>query len=144
MDLKDDSNESATAGTEVNQQKEKERRPMSTGSGLLESAIDKFAREGGFDDLPLKGKPIRIEDGDVLTSIMKNANYQPAWVELRKEIAADIKRLLDLQEPNAIPEAEVEAINQKIMKYNRIVPNPQLQKGLLSGIHLQAAYDKWE
>ena len=69
----------------------------------------------------------------MLTSIMKNANYQPAWVELRKEIAADIKRLLDLQEPNAIPEAEVEAINQKIMKYNRIVPNPQLQKDSCPG-----------
>ena len=58
---------------------------MSTSSGLLESAIDKFAREGGFDDSPLKGKPIKIEDGDVLTGIMKNANYQPAWVELRKK-----------------------------------------------------------
>lgn len=143
MDLNNNAKEMASAAEE-NQQKEKERRPMSTSSGLLESAIDKFAREGGFDDLPLKGKPIKIEDGDVLTSIMKNANYQPAWVELRKEIAADIKRLLDLQDPNAIPEAEVEAINQKIMKYNRIVPNPQLQKGLLSGSHLHAAYDKWE
>ncbi|MEF7441241.1 DUF1992 domain-containing protein [Paenibacillus lautus] len=143
MDLNNDTKEMASAAEE-NQQKEKERRPMSTSSGLLESAIDKFAREGGFDDLPLKGKPIKIEDGDVLTSIMKNANYQPAWVELRKEIAADIKRLLDRPEPNAVPEAEVEAINQKIMKYNRIVPNPQLQKGLLSGVHLHAAYEKWE
>ncbi|EGG34871.1 J-domain-containing protein [Paenibacillus sp. HGF5] len=143
MDLNNDAKEMAPAAEE-NQQKEKERRPMSTSSGLLESAIDKFAREGGFDDLPLKGKPIKIEDGDVLASIMKNANYQPVWVELRKEIAADIKRLLDLQDPNAIPEAEVEAINQKIMKYNRIVPNPQLQKGLLSGTNLHAAYDKWE
>ncbi|QOT10797.1 MULTISPECIES: DUF1992 domain-containing protein [unclassified Paenibacillus] len=143
MDLNNDAKEMASAAEE-NQQKEKEQRPMSTSSGLLESAIDKFAREGGFDDLPLKGKPIKIEDGDVLTSIMKNANYQPAWVELRKEIAADIKRLLDRPEPNAVPEAEVEAINQKIMKYNRIVPNPQLQKGLLSGVHLHAAYEKWE
>lgn len=143
MDLNNDAKEMASAAEE-NQQKEKERRPMSTSSGLLESAIDKFAREGGFDDLPLKGKPIKIEDGDVLTSIMKNANYQPAWVELRKEIAADIKRLLDRPEPNAVPEAEVEAINQKIMKYNRIVPNPQLQKRLLSGVHLHAAYEKWE
>lgn len=143
MELNNDAKEMASAAEE-NQQKKKERRPMSTSSGLLESAIDKFAREGGFDDLPLKGKPIKIEDGDVLTSIMKNANYQPAWVELRKEIAADIKRLLDRPEPNAVPEAEVEAINQKIMKYNRIVPNPQLQKGLLSGVHLHAAYEKWE
>ncbi|EFU39112.1 DnaJ-like, subfamily C, member 28, conserved domain protein [Paenibacillus vortex V453] len=143
MDVNKDPKESASAADE-DQHQEKERRPVSTSSGLLESAVDKFAREGGFDDLPLKGKPIKIEDGDVLTGIMKNANYQPAWIELRKEIAADIKRLLGRPEPNAIPEAELEAINQKIMKYNRMVPNPQLQKGLLSGMNLQAAYDKWE
>lgn len=143
MDLNDDPKESALA-PEEDQSEEKERRYMSTSSGLLESAVDKFAREGGFDDSPLKGKPIKIEDGDVLTGIMKNANYQPAWVELRKEIAADIKRLLDHPEPNAIPETEFEAINQKIIKYNRMVPNPQLQKGLLSEVNLHAAYDKWE
>lgn len=143
MEPNDDPKNSAPA-SEGDHSEEKERRHMSTSSGLLESAIDKFAREGGFDDSPLKGKPIKIEDGDVLTGIMKNANYQPAWVELRKEIAADIKRLLERPETTAIPETELEAINQKIIKYNRMVPNPQLQKGLLSEVNLHAAYDKWE
>jgi len=129
---------------EEDQNQENERRQMSTSSSLLESAIDRFAREGGFDDLPLKGKPIKIEDGDVLTGIMKNANYQPAWIELRKEIAADIKRLLDRSDPDMISESEYEAINQKIIKYNRTVPNAQLQKGLLSAVNLHAALDKWE
>jgi len=41
---------------EEDQNQENERRQMSTSSSLLESAIDRFAREGGFDDLPLKGK----------------------------------------------------------------------------------------
>jgi len=75
---------------------------------------------------------------------MKNANYQPAWIELRKEIAADIKRLLDRSDPDMISESEYEAINQKIIKYNRTVPNAQLQKGLLSAVNLHAALDKWE
>jgi len=146
MDRKnvDPTNSAAAPEPEEDQNKENERRQMSTSSWLLESAVDRFAREGGFDDLPLKGKPIKIEDGDVLTGIMKNANYQPAWIELRKEIAADIKRLLDLSDPSMIPESEFEAINQKIIKYNRTVPSPQLQKGLLSAINLHAALDKWE
>lgn len=143
MELNDNPKKSDFA-SEENQNKEDERRQMSTSNWLLESAIDEFARKGGFDDLPAKGKPIKIEDGDVLTGIMKNANYQPAWIELRKEIAADIKRLLDRADSNTLPETELEAINQKIMKYNRIVPNPQLQKGLVSEINLHAAYDKWE
>lgn len=94
-----------------NQNKENEQRQKSTSSRLLELAIDEFTRKCGFDDLPTKGKPIKIEDGNALTGIMKNANYQPAWVELRK-ITADIKQQL------------------KIMNYIRIVSNPLLQKGL--------------
>ncbi|ANY74886.1 DnaJ family domain-containing protein [Paenibacillus ihbetae] len=137
-------NAAAAPEPEEDQNQENQRRQMSTSSSLLESAIDRFAREGGFDDLPLKGKPIKIEDGDVLTGIMKNANYQPAWIELRKEIAADIKRLLDRLDPDMISESEYEAINQKIIKYNRTVPNAQLQKGLLSAVNLHAALDKWE
>ena len=43
--------------------KKKERRPMSTSGGLLESAIDKFAREGGFDDSPLKESRLRSKTG---------------------------------------------------------------------------------
>lgn len=145
MDRNVDLTKSAAAPeTEEDQNQENERRQMSTSSSLLESAIDRFAREGGFDDLPLKGKPIKIEDGDVLTGIMKNANYHPAWIELRKEIAADIKRLVDRSDPSMISESEYEAINQKIIKYNRTVPNSQLQKGLLSAANLHAALDKWE
>lgn len=142
MDLNDNPKEPASA-TDEHRNEEREQRHMSTSSGLLESAIDEFARKGGFDDLPLKGKPIKIENGDVLTGIIKNANYQPPWIELRKEIAADIKRLLDRKEANALPETEIEAINDKIMKYNRIVPNPLLQKGLVSAINLETAYEKW-
>lgn len=87
---------------------------------------------------------ITISKMNCLTGIMKNANYQPAWIELRKEIAAEIKRLLECADLNSIPEEELEVINQKIMKYNRIVPNQLLQKGLVSKINLHTAYEKWE
>ncbi|GAB6930967.1 hypothetical protein JCM10914A_49500 [Paenibacillus sp. JCM 10914] len=126
----------------MDEKDDNERRSTSTSGQLLESAIDEFARKGGFDDLPLKGKPIKIEDGDVLTGIMKNANYQPPWIVLRKEIVADIKRLLDRPD-NIFSDAELDDINEKIMKYNRTVPNPLLQKGLVSHSNLLDAVDKW-
>lgn len=140
MDLNDKQNEAAPEDIQNNK---KEKNRMSTSGWLLESAVDEFAKTGGFDDLPGKGKPIKIEDGDVLTGIMRNANYQPAWIELRKEIAADLKRITDRSGMNPSMEAELELINQKIRKYNRLVPNPLLQKGLVSGTNLHSAYDKW-
>ncbi|WP_106767498.1 DnaJ family domain-containing protein [Paenibacillus faecalis] len=143
MELNDNRKESMSS-SEENHKKDNEERQMSTSNSLVESAVGEFARKGGFDDLRAKGKPIKIEDGDVLTGIMKNANYQPAWIELRKEIAAEIKRLLECADLNSIPEEELEGINQKIMKYNRIVPNQLLQKGLVSKINLHTAYEKWE
>ena len=140
MDLNDKQKEAASEDIQNNKI---EKNRMSTSGGILESAVDEFAQNGGFDDLPGKGKPIKIEDGDVLTGIMRNANYQPAWIELRKEIAADLKRITDRSGMSPLMEAELEPINQKIRKYNRLVPNPLLQKGLVSGTNLNSAYDKW-
>lgn len=54
----------------------------------LEEAIAR----GEFDDLPLKGKPIRIESNpfqpelDLAFSRLKNAGMAPAWIELDREI----------------------------------------------------------
>ncbi|MBE9915268.1 DUF1992 domain-containing protein [Paenibacillus donghaensis] len=121
------------------------RRDISGRGSLVESAVDEFAKNGGFDDLPGKGKPLKIEQGDVLTSVMRNANYQPPWIELRKEIAADIKLLADQKQAGHIQDLEtgLEGVNQKIRKFNRIVPNPLLQKGLISIENVHTAYEKW-
>ncbi|MBJ9992499.1 DUF1992 domain-containing protein [Paenibacillus sp. S28] len=116
---------------------------MSTRYGLVESAIDDFAKRGGFDDLPGKGKPHKIDDEDVFSSILKKNNYQPPWAELRKEIAADLKRLADNPGSDHELRAELEAVNDKIRTYNRIVPHPMLQKGLVSRANLENAYPKW-
>lgn len=132
------------AAGEVQQHTTEERHEhLSAREGMIESAVDEFAKNGGFNDLTGKGKPIKIEEGDVLTSILKNANVQPPWIELRKEIAADLKRVADRKPPVAEMEAELEAINQKIRKYNRLVPNSLLQKGLVSAANVESACEKW-
>ncbi|MEK3871916.1 hypothetical protein [Paenibacillus sp. FSL M7-0831] len=73
-------------------------------------------------------KPIKIEEGDVLTSILKNANVQPPWIELRKGNRRGFEAGRRPEAAGGGDEAELEAINQKIRKYNRLVPNSLLQK----------------
>lgn len=140
-----DWNDRKKKAAQENQQHTTEERHehLSTREGMIESAVDEFAKNGGFNDLPGKGKPIKIEDGDMLTTILKNANVQPPWIELRKEIAADLKRVIDGGLTAGEAEAELEDINQKIRKYNRLVPNSLLQKGLVSAANVHSAYEKW-
>jgi hypothetical protein len=54
--------------------------------------LDRAIARGEFDDLPQKGKPIRIENNpfqpelDLAFSRLKNAGMAPAWIELDREI----------------------------------------------------------
>ena len=54
--------------------------------------IEKAIARGEFDNLPLKGKPIKIESNpyqpelDLAFSRLKNAGMAPAWIELDREI----------------------------------------------------------
>jgi hypothetical protein len=68
-----------------------------------ESLIDKMIREsmerGEFDDLPGRGQPIDLsenpfEDPELRTvhRLLRNAGFAPAWIEERKDIAAEFER----------------------------------------------------
>lgn len=110
---------------------------------LVNDAIEDFAKRGGFDDLTGMGKPLDVPEGDVLSGVLKNANYLPPWVELRKEIAAEMKLLIESM--NHISPTEVEIriglLNEKIKNYNKKVPNPVLQKGFVSEQTLETKYE---
>jgi Domain of unknown function (DUF1992) len=69
--------------------------------GIAEERIQKAIEEGVFDNLPGKGKPLKLDDDrDVpedlrLTyKILKNSNCLPPELELRKEIF-NLRQLLD-------------------------------------------------
>jgi hypothetical protein len=111
----------------------------------IDEAVDDFAKKGGFDDLPGKGRPLNLQDGDVFTGILKNANVLPPWVELRKAIVKEMKEIIDRTADSGIPAAadRIEDLNQKIRKYNRQVPHMTLQKGLVSTETIAAQYEKW-
>ncbi len=68
-----------------------------------ETLIDKMIREsmerGEFDDLHGRGQPIDLsenpfEDPELRTvhRLLRNAGFAPAWMEERKDIAAEFER----------------------------------------------------
>ena len=68
---------------------------------VAEERIQEAQREGLFDNLPGKGKPLNLDDDsgvpeDLRLSfkILKNANCLPIEMELRKEIY-NLRQLLD-------------------------------------------------
>ncbi len=112
----------------------------------LDEAFSDFSNNGGLEDLPGKGKPINISDGDVLNSILKNANFLPPWIETQKEVRNLMKIVIDSMDLNIddIENAGIERINNKIRLYNRQVPSPLLQKGLVSIANIKEKYEYWE
>src|SRR6516165_10112831 len=68
---------------------------------IAEERIQEAQREGLFDDLPGKGKPLNLDEDTAVPEdlrlsfkILKNANCLPIEMELRKEIY-NLRQLLD-------------------------------------------------
>ncbi|MCM3781540.1 DUF1992 domain-containing protein [Neobacillus mesonae] len=113
----------------------------------MDHIFNDFAERGGLDNLKGEGKPLEISNGSVLDSVLKNANYLPKWVELQKEIRAQILaaiQAMDKSNDHSQIRNEIDAINLKIQKYNLIVPAPVLQKGLISIENIKRKYSNWE
>jgi DnaJ homolog subfamily C member 28 len=65
----------------------------------IDDAIEKAMREGKFDDLPGKGKPLSLdenphEDPDwrLAHHVLKNGGFSLPWIETRKEIEDETGR----------------------------------------------------
>jgi len=70
-------------------------------SKIVEDRIQTAQREGAFDNLPGKGKPLKLDDDSSIPEdlrlaykILKNADCLPVELELRKEIF-NLRQLLD-------------------------------------------------
>jgi hypothetical protein len=68
---------------------------------IVEERIQEAQREGLFDNLPGKGKPLKLDDDSAIPDdlrltfkILKNSNCLPIEMELRKEIF-NLRQLLD-------------------------------------------------
>ncbi len=68
---------------------------------IVEERIQKAQEEGVFDNLPGKGKPLKLDDDNLVPEdlklaykILKNSNCLPIEMELRKEIF-NLRQLLN-------------------------------------------------
>lgn len=80
------------------------RRQITDWDTYIEDAITEAQARGEFDNLPLAGKPIRIQSNphapelDFAMSRLRNAGYKPTWMELDEEIKAgqeELQQFLD-------------------------------------------------
>ncbi|MFZ1756149.1 MAG: DnaJ family domain-containing protein [Caldilineaceae bacterium] len=67
---------------------------------FISNRIEEAMREGAFDDLPGKGKPLKLnenpnEPSDMVmaNSILKNNDASPLWIGDRKKLLEDIEAL---------------------------------------------------
>lgn len=65
----------------------------------IEDAISKAMQDGQFDDLPGKGKPLKLDDNPyedpawrVANRILKNGGFSLPWIERLREIEADLEK----------------------------------------------------
>ncbi|MFO7173043.1 MAG: DUF1992 domain-containing protein [Bacillota bacterium] len=97
----------------------------------VEEQIQEAMARGDFDNLPGKGKPLDLTENPfekdwLVHHILKNASVAPEWIELRREIQADLAWLRD--HPDHPGRAErIRETNRKIDRYNLLVPIPNLQ-----------------
>jgi hypothetical protein len=68
---------------------------------IVEERIQKAQQEGAFDNLPGKGKPLKLDDDELVPEdlrlvykILKNSSCLPIEMELRKEIF-NLRQLLN-------------------------------------------------
>ncbi|KFM99097.1 DUF1992 domain-containing protein [Bacillus clarus] len=98
----------------------------------ISSIVKRAEKEGTFDDLPGKGKPLNI-DKDLsynpekqLYRTLKNNHVLPRWIELSKEIDYLKEKLNEIKDTEEAAKL-IRTINKKILEHNLLCP-PTAQK----------------
>jgi hypothetical protein len=91
---------------------------------IVEERIRQAQEEGQFDDLPGKGKPLKLDDDSKVAPhlrasyrILKNAGILPPQMQIRKEIN-HLRQLLDETQCEKEARCLVLQINEKILESN--------------------------
>lgn len=98
----------------------------------MEEIIANARRDGAFDNLSGKGKPLNLQDPDPYAGedamayrLLKQAGFVPEWVELRKVIEEEVA-WLRVNPTHEKREERRLATNRMIEKHNRLLPNLSL------------------
>jgi hypothetical protein len=98
-------------------------------------------KDGAFDDLPGRGKPLALENDShvpedlrIAYKILKNAGYVPPEIALRKEIAK-AEHLLAEMEDTRTKYRQLKKLNFLIMKLN-------MMRSTATGLEKDQRYEK--
>ena len=93
---------------------------------LVEQRILEAQKKGAFEDLPGRGKPIDLSDGNVVREdlrlaykMLKNADFLPPEIDLKKEIQ-QTEELLAGMDDTAEKYRTLKKLNFMIMKFNTL------------------------
>ncbi|SDD77920.1 protein of unknown function [Paenibacillus sp. UNCCL117] len=114
--------------------------------GWAEDAYQQFVQQGGLERLPGLGKPLRVPTGDILDSVLRNANVKPPWIMLRTEIGNRMAQALKFMEKSRQhPELHdlLTEINKQIIELNALAPSRTLHRQLIGKDNLQEQYTRW-
>ncbi|MFZ5817439.1 MAG: DUF1992 domain-containing protein [Bacillota bacterium] len=101
----------------------------------VEEQIQEAIARGSFANLPGKGRPLNLgpdhpwEEKDWMTNhILANAKVLPEWMELERQIAAELAWLKE--HPRLHPEREerITLLNRLIDRFNFVVPLGNMQR----------------
>jgi hypothetical protein len=91
---------------------------------IVEERIQRAQEDGVFDDLPGKGKPLKLEDDSFVPEdlrltykILKNSNCLPVEIELRKQIF-NLRQLLNATIDEKTRRELRRELNLLVLKFN--------------------------
>jgi hypothetical protein len=97
---------------------------------IAEQRIIEAMERGDFDDLPGKGKPLKLEDDSWVPEdlraayrVLKNAGCLPPEMELKKEIIT-LKDLIETLDDNKERLRRLRELNFKILQFNIMRKRP--------------------
>ena len=100
---------------------------------IAEEKIKQSIKDGEFDRLPGRGKPLNLEDLSgvpeelrMAYTIMKNAGYTEEETALRKELMT-IEDLIKKCDDNGEKEKLKTQLNEKMLRFNRLMSKRGVQ-----------------
>ncbi|MFC7373561.1 DnaJ family domain-containing protein [Fictibacillus iocasae] len=105
---------------------------------MAEQKIKEAERKGVFDDLPGKGKPLKLEDDSSVPAelrasykVLKNAGMVPAEVQLKKEVLK-IEDLLQCCTAMDEQERLKKQLNEKTLRFQELMERRKISQSLWS------------
>jgi len=108
---------------------------------IAERRIQEAMKDGAFNDLPGRGKPLALErdsrmpeDVRMAYKILKNAGYVPPEIALRKEIAKTEDLLAGME--------DTEARYRQLKKLNFLIMKLNMMRGTTTTLEKDQRYEK--